>query len=206
MNNLWESYNFAVEFRQNHTLMKLLIKNMVCPRCIAAVKEVLSSEDLTVKSVSLGDAEVEEDLSSDQCRSVAEKLQDKGFELLDDPRSQLVERIRIAVQQWVRIEKEKERPKMSDFLSRQLNKDYSTLSKLFSEVRGVTIERFAIVHRIEYAKELLCYSQLATSEIAFMLGYSSPAHLSSQFKQVTGMTPKEFRAMGQHDRVSLDAL
>lgn len=206
MNNLWESYNFAPEFRQNHTLMKLLIKNMVCPRCIAAVKEVLSSEDLTVKSVSLGDAEVEEDLSSDQCRSVAEKLQDKGFELLDDPRSQLVERIRIAVQQWVRIEKEKERPKMSDFLSRQLNKDYSTLSKLFSEVRGVTIERFAIVHRIEYAKELLCYSQLATSEIAYTLGYSSPAHLSSQFKQVTGMTPKEFRAMGQHDRVSLDAL
>lgn len=186
--------------------MKLLIKNMVCPRCIAAVKEVLSSEGLTVKSVSLGDAEVEEDLSSDQCRSVAEKLQDKGFELLDDPRSQLVERIRIAVQQWVRIEKEKERPKMSDFLSRQLNKDYSTLSKLFSEVRGVTIERFAIVHRIEYAKELLCYSQLATSEIAYTLGYSSPAHLSSQFKQVTGMTPKEFRAMGQHDRVSLDAL
>lgn len=206
MNNLWESYNFAPEFRQNHTLMKLLIKNMVCPRCIAAVKEVLSSEGLTVKTVSLGDAEVEEDLSSDQCRSVAEKLQDKGFELLDDPRSQLVERIRIAVQQWVRIEKEKERPKMSDFLSRQLNKDYSTLSKLFSEVRGVTIERFAIVHRIEYAKELLCYSQLATSEIAYTLGYSSPAHLSSQFKQVTGMTPKEFRAMGQHDRVSLDAL
>ena len=206
MNNLCESYNFAVEFRQNHTLMKLLIKNMVCPRCIAAVKEVLSSEGLTVKSVSLGDAEVEGDLSSDQCRSVAEKLQDKGFELLDDPRSQLVERIRIAVQQWVRMEKEKERPKISDFLSRQLNKDYSTLSKLFSEVRGVTIERFAIVHRIEYAKELLCYSQLATSEIAYTLGYSSPAHLSSQFKQVTGMTPKEFRAMGQHDRVSLDAL
>lgn len=206
MNNLCESYNFALEFRQNHTLMKLLIKNMVCPRCIAAVKEVLSSEGLAVKSISLGDAEVEEDLSSDQCRSVAEKLQDKGFELLDDPRSQLVERIRIAVQQWVRMEKEKERPKISDFLLRQLNKDYSTLSKLFSEVRGVTIERFAIVHRIEYAKELLCYSQLATSEIAYTLGYSSPAHLSSQFKQVTGMTPKEFRAMGQHDRVSLDAL
>lgn len=206
MNNLCESYNFALEFRQNHTLMKLLIKNMVCPRCIAAVKEVLSSEGLTVKSVSLGDAEVEGDLSSDQCRSVAEKLQGMGFELLDDPRSQLVERIRIAVQQWVRMEKEKERPKISDFLSRQLNKDYSTLSKLFSEVRGVTIERFAIVHRIEYAKELLCYSQLATSEIAYTLGYSSLAHLSSQFKQVTGMTPKEFRAMGQHDRVSLDAL
>ena len=95
---------------------------------------------------------------------------------------------------------------LSDYLSCHLNKDYSTLSKLFSEVRGITIERFAILHRIEYAKELLCYSQFATSEIAYRLGYSSPAHLSSQFKQVTGMTPKVFRELENHDRVSLDAL
>lgn len=127
-----------------------------------------------------------------------------GFELLDDPRSQLVEQIRIAVQQWVRMNEE--RPKLSDYLADNLKKDYSTLSKLFSEVRGITIERFAIIHRIEYAKELLCYSQLSTSEIAYKLGYSSPAHLSSQFKQVTGMTPKDFRAQGQHGRISLDAL
>ena len=99
-----------------------------------------------------------------------------------------------------------ERPKLSDYLADNLKKDYSTLSKLFSEVRGITIERFAIIHRIEYAKELLCYSQLSTSEIAYKLGYSSPAHLSSQFKQVTGMTPKDFRSQGQHDRISLDAL
>ena len=184
--------------------MKLLIKNMVCPRCISAAKEILESEGLTVKSISLGDAEIDEELTAGLRLSVARKLQDIGFELLDDPRSQLVEQIRISVMQWVRMEEE--RPKMSDYLSRQLNKDYSLLSKLFSEVRGITIERFAIVHRIEYAKELLCYSQLATSEIAYKLGYSSPAHLSSQFKQVTGMTPKEFRSLGTHDRVSLDAL
>ena len=184
--------------------MKLLIKNMVCPRCISAAKEILESEGLTVKSISLGDAEIDEELTAGLRLSVARKLQDIGFELLDDPRSQLVEQIRISVMQWVRMEEE--RPKMSDYLSRQLNKDYSLLSKLFSEVRGITIERFAIVHRIEYAKELLCYSQLATSEIAYKLGYSSPAHLSSQFKQVTGMTPKEFRSLGKHDRVSLDAL
>ena len=127
-----------------------------------------------------------------------------GFELLDDPRSQLVERIRITIQEWVRMKGE--RPKMSDYLSHNLNKDYSALSKLFSEVRGITIERFAIIHRIEYAKELLCYSQLSTSEISYTLGYSSPAHLSSQFKQVTGMTPKEFRALEPHGRVSLDGL
>ena len=171
--------------------MKLLIKNMVCPRCIIAVRGILASEGIKAKTVSLGDVETAE-------------LHEMGFELLDDPRSQLVEQIRIAVLKWVRMEEE--RPKVSDFLSRELKKDYSVLSKLFSEVRGITIERFAIVHRIEYAKELLCYSQLSTSEIAYRLGYSSPAHLSSQFKQVTGMTPKEFRALGNEGRTPLDAL
>lgn len=184
--------------------MKLLIKNMVCPRCIIVVKNILESEGVTVKSISLGDAEIEEELTDERRLSVARKLQDMGFELLDDPRSQLVEQIRIAVQQWVRMNEE--RSKLSDYLANNLKKDYSTLSKLFSEVRGITIEKFAIIHRIEYAKELLCYSQLSTSEIAYKLGYSSPAHLSSQFKQVTGMTPKDFRSQGQHDRISLDAL
>ena len=184
--------------------MKLLIKNMVCPRCIIAVKNILESEGVTVKSISLGDAEIEEELTDKRRLSVARKLQDMGFELLDDPRSQLVEQIRIAVLKWVRMNEE--RRKLSDYLADNLKKDYSTLSKLFSEVRGITIERFAIIHRIEYAKELLCYSQLSTSEIAYKLGYSSPAHLSSQFKQVTGMTPKDFRSQGQHGRISLDAL
>ena len=184
--------------------MKLLIKNMVCPRCISAVKDILMSEDLTVMSITLGEAETAENLSDSQRHAVAERLHAIGFELLDDPRSLLVEQIRIAVQQWVRMNEE--RHKLSDYLSHRLNKDYSALSKLFSEVRGITIERFSILHRIEYAKELLCYSQLATSEIAYRLGYSSPAHLSSQFKQVTGLTPKEFREMGKHDRTSLDAL
>lgn len=184
--------------------MKLLIKNMVCPRCISAVKDILVSEGLTVNSISLGDAEIEEELTDEQRLSLARKSHDIGFELLDDPRSLLVEQIRIAVQQWVRMPVE--RPKLSDYLSRHLNKDYSTMSKLFSEVRDITIERFSILHRIEYVKELLCYSQLSTSEIAYRLGYSSPAHLSSQFKQVTGMTPKEFRELEKPDRTPLDAL
>lgn len=184
--------------------MKLLIKNMVCPRCISAVSDLFVSEGVTVKSINLGDVETVEELTQDQLLSVGRKLKDIGFELLDDPRSQLIEQIRVAVQQWVRMDEE--RPKLSDYLSRHLNKDYSTISKLFSEVRGVTIERFSILHRIEYVKELLCYSQLSTSEIAYRLGYSSPAHLSSQFKQVTGMTPKEFRELDKHSRIPLDAL
>lgn len=184
--------------------MRLLVKNMVCPRCISAVRDLLVSEGLTVRSVSLGDVEIEDNLSDKERHSLADKLRDIGFELLDDPRSQLVEQIRVAVLKWVRSEGE--RPRLSECLSRQLSKDYSALSKLFSEVKGVTIERFAIIHRIEYVKELLCYSQLSTSEIAYRLGYSSPAYLSSQFKQVTGMTPKEFRELGHHKRISLDAL
>ena len=177
---------------------------MVCARCINAVKEMLVAEGVTVKAIALGEAEIEETLSREQRLSIARRLQDLGFELLDDPRSQLVEQIRIAVLEWVRINNE--RPKLSDYLSRCLGKDYSTLSKLFSEVRGITIERFSILHRIEFAKELLCYSQLSTSEIAYRLGYSSQAHLSSQFKQVTGMTPKAFREQGSHNRTPLDAL
>lgn len=184
--------------------MRLLVKNMVCPRCISAVKSILVSEGFTVKSVILGEVETEESLSDEERQCLAEKLQEIGFELLDDPRSQLVEQIRVAVLKWVRSEGE--RPRLSDYLSCQLSKDYSALSKLFSEVKGITIERFAIIHRIEYVKELLCYSQLSTSEIAYRLGYSSPAYLSSQFKQVTGMTPKEFRELGHHERISLDAL
>ena len=184
--------------------MKLLIKNMVCPRCISAVSDLFVSESVTVKSINLGDVETQEELTQDQLLSVGRKLKDIGFELLDDPRSQLIEQIRVSVLEWVRMDKE--RIKLSDYLSARLHKDYSTLSKMFSEVRGVTIERFSILHRIEYVKELLCYSQLSTSEIAYRLGYSSPAHLSSQFKQVTGMTPKGFRELDKHSRIPLDAL
>ena len=184
--------------------MKLMIKNMVCPRCISAVEQILVSEGVKVRSITLGDVETEDGLSDEQLLSVAKQLQGMGFELLDDPRSQIVEQIRINVLEWVRMTTE--RPKLSDFLSRRLNKDYSTLSKLFSEVKGVTIERFPILHRIEYAKELLCYSQLSTSQIAYMLGYSSQAYLSSQFKQVTGMTPKRFRELENHKRKPLDSL
>lgn len=138
--------------------MKLLIKNMVCPRCISAVKDILMSEDLTVMSITLGEAETAENLSDSQRHAVAERLHAIGFELLDDPRSQLVEQIRIAVLAWVRMDSV--RPKLSDYLSCRLHREYSSLSKLFSEVRGITIERFAIHHRVEYAKELLCYSSL----------------------------------------------
>lgn len=171
--------------------MKLSIKNMVCPRCISAVRTILVSEHLTPLRVELGEAEIEEDPDGERKEHLSGELLKAGFELLDDPRSQLVEQTGLAVLEWVRAGGE--RPKLSAFLTGRLAKDYSALSRIFSEVKGVTIERFAILHRVEYAKELLRYSQQTTSEIAYELGYSSPAHMSAQFKQVTGMTPKAFR-------------
>lgn len=180
------------------------IKNMVCPRCISAVMAILMSMGFTVEEVFLGEAVVKEDLSDEQLKSLANKLLVDGFELLDDPRTSLVEQIKIGVLQWVRMSTQ--RPRLSDYISNLSHRDYSSLSKLFSQVKGVTIEHFAIQHRVEYAKELLSYSQHSVSEIAYILGYSSPAHLTSQFKQQTGMSPKAFREMKNKNRKYLDEL
>ena len=174
---------------------------MVCPRCIMAVRTILVSEGLVPLGIRLGEAEIDGQMTIEQRKRLSEALNKMGFELLDDPRAYLVEQLRIAVIEWVRMKGD--RQKMSEYLAARLSKDYSTLSKLFSEVNGMTIERFTILHRIEYAKELLCYSQQSTSEIAYLLGYSSPAHLSTQFKQITGMSPKEFREQMHHNSISL---
>lgn len=177
---------------------------MCCPRCIEAVRQVLTEMHLTIREVALGDAVIAEDLAGDAEAELSRRLQERGFELLDDPRSCLVEAIRVAVLQWVREGDHRQR--LSDYVCSQLNRDYSSLSKLFSQVRGVTIEHYAIEHRVEYGKELLCYSTLSISEIAYKLGYSSPAHFTSQFKQFTGMSPKAFRALDTCVRRSLDEI
>ena len=162
------------------------------------------SMGVTPESIELGEAVVKEELTEEQLKLLAKKLLDEGFELLDDPRSCLVEQIKVGVLQWVRMNSQ--RPKLSDYISNITHRDYSSLSKLFTQVKGVTIEHFAIQHRVEYAKELLSYSQNTVSEIAYMLGYSSPAHLTSQFKQQTGMSPKVFRDMKNKNRRHLDEL
>lgn len=182
--------------------MTLHIKNMVCPRCITAVRNIFEAAGLQVTKVTLGESEIEGILAEDQKDFIVKRLEENGFELLDDPQSQLVERIRITVMTWVRMDGK--HPRMSDYLSEHLSRDYSSLSKLFSEVKGITIERFAILHRIEYAKELLCYSQLSTSEIAYKLGYNTPSHLSAQFKQITGMSPKTFKEQRVNNRIALN--
>ena len=130
--------------------VNLYIKNMVCPRCIMAVRTILVDAGLTPTAVDLGEAEIVEELTAQQLAALSEALAQMGFELLDDPRSRLVEQLRVGVIEWVRMEGT--RPKLSDYLSARLHKDYSLLSKLFSEVKGITLERYAILHRIEYAK------------------------------------------------------
>lgn len=189
-------------------MTELHIKNMVCPRCVMAVEDLLRRQGLTAVLVRLGVAQVQEDLTESQLYDISCQLEQMGFELLADPQTQLVEEIRLAVIEWVRMEGERE--KISLFLQHRLAKDYSALSKLYSQVRGMTVERFAILQRVEFAKELLCYRQLSISEIAFRLGYSSPTHLSAQFRQETGLSPKAFKSQvsipGQLPRKGLDEI
>ena len=174
-------------------MTKISIKNMVCPRCIAAVRHILQSLGLEVHDVTLGEALVAGNLDDKMKSDIALALKAEGLELLDDPRSALVESIRNAVIEWVR--NVTDRPKLSLWITAKIARDYSALSRLFTEVCCITIERYCILQRIERAKELMCYQELTLSEIAWELGYSSPAHLSSQFRQVTGMSPREFREL-----------
>lgn len=173
----------------------LHIKNMVCPRCVMAARGILEGFGFDVQQVALGTATIADPLSDTEKEAVAGRLHAMGFELMADPRLTLVERIRTATIEWARMTGE--RPKLSVFLQDKLLKDYSTLSKVFREDRGMTIERYSILQRIERVKELLCYSERSTGEIAWETGYSSPAHLSTQFKQVTGMSPTQYRESGK---------
>lgn len=182
----------------------LYIKNMCCPRCIQAVGKVLGDLGLVAESITLGEAVVEGDVSDNQYSRIRTELQALGFDLLGDPQMQLVEKIRTSIMEWVRIEGD--RPNVSTFLQQTLNKDYSVLSKLFSAMRGITIERYCILMRVELAKELLRYSDKTVSELAFQLGYSSAAHFSAQFRHETGMSPSVFRNSKEDGRRFLDEL
>lgn len=185
-------------------MTSISIKNMVCTHCVMMVRDLLTQCGLHPVEVSLGCAIVEEDLDAARLKEVGSRLNAIGFEMLDDPKAQLVEKIRTGVIQWVHDDDRQK--KLSEYLCDRTHKEYSALSKLFSEIRGVTIERYCVGQRIEYAKELISYNELSISEVAYKLGYSSPAQLSNQFKQVTGMTPKEFRANHHNKRISIDEI
>lgn len=185
----------------------LYIKNMVCARCIAAVDTVLRRSGLHPASVELGRAVIEESLSPTHRENIREQLAAMGFELIEGREQRIMNEVRTAVIEFVhyapRLPQGRSR-NLSDFVSERCHRDYSALSRLFSEASGESIEHYAIRQRIEKVKELLVYDELTVSEIAYRLGYSSSAHLSAQFKAQTGLTPLQFRRMGDHRRKPLD--
>lgn len=183
---------------------KLFIKNMVCDRCKMAVSGVMKSVGLNPVSVDLGTAEVEGEVSPKVKAEIRQRLSDLGFELLDDKRQRIIERIKSAVIKLVHYNDNRSSVNLSDYLVSEIHQDYSSLSKLFSEVEGKTIEKYYIEQRIERVKELLRYDELTLSQIAVKMNYSSTAYLSSQFKNVTGMTTSQFKQLKQNTRKELD--
>ncbi len=179
---------------------------MVCPRCITSVEQILKNNNLQPNYVRLGEVDISKAPGEKKLKKIADDLRKTGFELLNDSKQQVIEKIKNIVIAQIHQREQDNRYNFSKVLSESLHKDYSYLSNLFSEVEGITIEKYIINHKIEKAKELIIYDELNISEIAFTLGYSSVAHLSNQFKKVTGLTPSHFKKIGQNKRRSLDAL
>lgn len=177
---------------------------MVCNRCIAAVKSVLIELKLQYTAVELGEVTLKTEPSVRQIDTLKKRLQQLGFELLDDTKKKLIKKIKTIIIEHVHYKEGDNRYNLSEILSSKLRKDYSYLSHLFSEVEGITIEKYLINQKIERIKELLVYDELSLNEIAYQLGYSSVAHLSTQFKKVTGLTPTHFKRLGGIHRKTLD--
>jgi AraC-like DNA-binding protein len=184
--------------------MKLFIKNMVCIRCKMVVKDVLTKLGVQYLTVDLGEAELAETISVEMQEKIRTALHVAGLELMDDKKSILIQKIKNVIIELVHYSEEPLTINFSEFLSRKLTHDYTYLANLFSEVQGTTIEQFIIAHKIERVKELLVYNELNLTEIAYLMHYSSVAHLSTQFKKVTGLTPSHFKKLGNKRRNLLE--
>jgi AraC family transcriptional regulator len=186
--------------------MKLIIKNMVCPRCVSSVEQLLEKNNLQVKFVRLGEVELNEEPGKSQLEQFAQDLKATGFELLDDQKTKFIEKVKSLLIQKVQSGNIEEHFSIAKYIVENIYKDYSSISRLFSEVEGITIEQFLIQQKIEKTKEWLIYDEQSLSQIAFNLGYSSTQHLSTQFKKVTGMTPSKFKQLGAVHRKSIDSI
>lgn len=185
----------------------IYIKNMVCPRCINSVKEVLEQQELSYQEVELGRVSLKRALSNRKRAALEKALEGLGFELLEDKDQQLVNAIKSFIVEWIHYGKAAQSPwNLSEALAQELHKDYSILSKTFSRLQDSTIEQYSQHQRIERAKELLAYNQQSITEIAFDLGFSSAAHFSNQFKKLTGQSPSSFKKTGGSPRQFLDAI
>jgi len=186
--------------------MKLFIKNMVCSRCRMAVRNELEKAGIPFSAVELGEVEISGKTTPTQLKQLEKGLNELGFELIDDKKSRIIEKIKNHVIQLVHHSDTLLKTNLSDYLADKLHYDYTYLSNLFSAIENTTIEKYYITQRIEKIKELLVYDEMSLSEIADKLGYSSGAYLSAQFKKVTGLTPSHYKALKEHKRKNIEEL
>jgi len=177
---------------------------MVCIRCQLVVKSELEKLGLNYVYVKIGEANIKENISEEQIEKLDKSLRKSGLELMDNKKSILVEKIKAAIIELVHYTEDQIKVNLSDYLSEKLNYDYTYLANLFSEVKGTTIEKFYLNHKIEKVKELIIYDELNLSEIAYKMHYSSVAHLSNQFKKFTGLTPSHFKELRNKRRSTLE--
>ncbi|MDO3643462.1 AraC family transcriptional regulator [Mucilaginibacter sp. L3T2-6] len=187
--------------------MILHIKNMVCDRCIMVVRQQLENMGLNVGVVNLGSADVQPEPDNEQLRLISSQFKLLGFELLDNEKDQMVERIKTLIIEKIHYtDLSDTHLNFSQYLSEGLNKDYAYLSRMFSDAEDTTIEKFIIQQKIEKVKELLEYGELNLNEITWKMGYSSSSHLSAQFKAISGITPSQFKALKQGERKPIDKI
>jgi len=186
--------------------MKIYVKYMVSLRCKMVVKEELKKLGLHFILVDLGEIEIMEDISDIQRNELKLALLTSGLELMDDKRAVLIEKVKTVIIEMVHYSDELPKINYSDYISEKLDYDYTYLSNLFSEVKGITIQQFIIIHKIERVKELLLYNEMNLTEISHKLQYSSVAHLSNQFKKITGLTPSEFKRLKFKHRNTIEEI
>lgn len=187
--------------------MKLTIQNMVCDRCLESVRNILDDTGVEFETVELGEVTLKRILSDDEKEQLASRLNQKGFALIQDRESELIERIKVNLLDYLHYLEQSSKPKkLSVFLAENLHYNYSYLSKLFSDKTGETVEGYLIKLKIERVKELLSYRSLTLSEIAWKLKYSSVQYLSNQFKKITGKTVTEYLSQEKTDRKTIDRI
>lgn len=179
---------------------------MVSLRCKMVVKQELTKLGLHFIVVDLGEVEIMEDITDVQREELKVALLDSGLELMDDKRAVLIQKIITVIIEMVHYSDELPKINYSDYISEKLNYDYTYLSNLFSEVKGITIQQFIIVHKIERVKELLLYAEMNLTEISYRMQYSSVAHLSNQFKKITGLSPSEFKNLKDKHRSPIEKI
>jgi AraC-like DNA-binding protein len=186
--------------------MRLFIKYMVSIRCVSAVKKVLKDCNIHPENTQLGEIEIPDSTNKDQLSLLESKLKAIGFELMEDKKAQMIEKtINVIIDM---IHNQEDNPKMnySEYISQKIHFDYTYISNVFSHLKGMTIQHFIILHKIERIKELIIYNELTISEIAWKMNYSSAAHLSNQFKKMTGLSPSTFKALKIRLRTPIEEL